>query len=219
MQRLAVACEQNGRDRHDMRVLLATKDQSAELIREAVQAGLHLCGENKVQELVKKSEAMKGDDVVWHFIGHLQTNKVKECISIATCVQSVDRNALVDELEKQCIALNKHLDIMVEVNTSGETSKEGCSPTEVDPLLEYIASKPRLHMRGFMTIGANTNVEATVRKCFATLRTIRDSAIQRELIPAHAIELSMGMTSDLEWAIAEGSTMIRVGSGIFGSRS
>jgi len=218
MQRLAVACELNGRDRSEMRVLLATKDQPAERVREAINAGLHLCGENKVQELQKKAESMKDDDVVWHFIGHLQTNKVKDCLETAVCVQSVDRVSLIDELEKQCIALNRHLDIMIEVNTSGETSKFGCAPNEVDGLLEHLASKPRLHVRGFMTIGANTTVETKVRECFALLRTIRDGAMHRELIPQSAIELSMGMSSDLEWAVAEGSTMIRVGSAIFGSR-
>lgn len=219
MQRIAVSCELTGRELQDMRVLLATKDQSAEAVRQAVRAGLHLCGENKVQDLVKKAREMAADDVVWHFIGHLQTNKVKDCLDVATCIQSVDRIPLVEELEKQCVNLNRHVDVMLEVNTSGEASKFGCKPEEVDAIIESIQSRPRIHIRGFMTIGALSSDEATVRKCFGLLRSIRDSAIQRGLIPETAFELSMGMSHDLEWAIAEGSTMIRVGSAIFGDRA
>ncbi|GMV52788.1 MAG: YggS family pyridoxal phosphate-dependent enzyme [Chlorobi bacterium] len=218
MQRLHIACEQNNRDIGEMRILLATKDQTPEQISEAVGAGLHLCGENKVQELKEKAAQLKNVDVVWHFIGHLQTNKVMDCVQIVNCVQSVDRASLVDELEKACVQLNRHLDVMVEVNTSGEVSKHGCSPAEVDALLTRIASAKRLHVRGFMTVGALSTSEKTVRKGFAQLRQIRDSAIERKLIPETALELSMGMSADLEWAVAEGSTLIRVGSAIFGGR-
>ena len=218
MQRLLVACEHNHRDIGDMRVLLATKDQSPELIRTAVNAGLHLCGENKVQELLPKAAALHDADVVWHFIGGLQTNKVKDCISVVTCVQSVDRISLVDELEKQCQAVNRHLDIMVEVNTSNEESKHGANPVDVVALLEHIQTTKRLHVRGFMTVGATSTNETIVRKGFAQLRMIRDSALHQGLIPASAGELSMGMSTDLEWAVAEGSTLIRVGSAIFGER-
>ena len=100
MQRLHIACEQNNRDIGEMRILLATKDQTPEQISEAVGAGLHLCGENKVQELKEKAAQLKNVDVVWHFIGHLQTNKVMDCVQIVNCVQSVDRASLVDELER-----------------------------------------------------------------------------------------------------------------------
>ncbi|MBI2793922.1 MAG: YggS family pyridoxal phosphate-dependent enzyme [Ignavibacteria bacterium] len=140
-------------------------------------------------------------------------------LSVATCIQSVDRIPLAEEIAKHCLSLNQHIDVMVEVNTSGEESKFGCKPEEVDAILESVQAKTRLHVRGFMTIGALSTDEATVRKCFSTLRSIRDSAIQRGMIPSTAFELSMGMSHDLDWAIAEGSTMIRVGSAIFGSRS
>jgi pyridoxal phosphate enzyme (YggS family) len=155
---------------------------------------------------------------VWHFIGHLQSNKVKDCISAVQCVQSVDRPSLVEELQKQCVAVNRHLDIYVEVNTSGEASKTGCDPKDVDALLTLIGKQSRLHVRGFMTMGANTPNEKIVRAGFAQLRQIRDNAIERGLAPANAFELSMGMSNDLEWAIAEGSTMLRVGSAVFGDR-
>ena len=199
LQRLNVACEQNGRDLGDMRVLLATKEQSPEQIREAVSAGLHLMGENKVQELVPKAKDLEDVEVVWHFIGHLQTNKVKDCIDIVNTVQSVDRESLINELQKQCVKVNRHLDVYVEVNTSGEESKHGCKPADVNKILHKINECNRLHVRGFMTMGANTRDERTVRAGFAQLRQIRDDAIDAEIIPASAMELSMGMSGDLEW--------------------
>lgn len=217
MQRLHVACEQNGRDLADMRVLLATKGQTPETIREAVHAGLHLCGENKVQELVPKAAALADVDIVWHFIGSLQTNKAEDCVKVASCIQSVDRISLADELEKVCQKLQRHLDIMIEVNTSAEDTKHGAAPTEVDALLEHIKGLKRLHVRGFMTMGALSGTERRVRQGFASLREIRDKAIAQSLVPASAFELSMGMSTDLEWAVAEGSTMIRVGSAVFGN--
>ena len=219
LQRLNVACEQNGRELGDMRVCLATKEQTPETIREAIRAGLHLCGENKAQELVPKAKALAQEEVVWHFIGHLQTNKVKDIIEIVDTVQSVDRVALVVELQKQAARVNRHINVYVEVNTSGEESKHGCTPDEVNTILEAIAQSTRVHVRGFMTMGALSSDEATDRRGFALLRSIRDRAIEEGRVPASAIELSMGMSNDMEWAIAEGSTMIRVGSAIFGSRS
>ena len=219
LQRLNVACEQNGRDLSDMRVLLATKDQPPEAIRAAVEAGLHLMGENKVQEMVPKAKTLEGVEIVWHFIGQLQTNKVKDCIDIVDTVQSVDRESLIEELQKQCTRVNRHLNVYLEVNTSGEESKHGCQPTEVNKLLALINESSRLHIRGFMTMGANTPNEKIVRQGFALLRNIRDTAIADGRIPETAFELSMGMSNDLEWAVAEGSTMIRVGSAIFGDRS
>jgi PLP dependent protein len=219
LQRLNVACEQHGRDLSDMRVLLATKEQSPETIREAVAAGLHLMGENKVQELVPKAKALRDVEIVWHFIGHLQSNKVKDCIEIVDTVQSVDRESLIKELQKHCVRVNRHLNVYVEVNTSGEASKHGCTPKEVNKLLDLIGDANRLHVRGFMTMGALSTDERTVRAGFAMLREIRDKAISEGRIPESAFELSMGMSSDLEWAVAEGSTMIRVGSAIFGDGS
>lgn len=218
LQRMNVACNQNGRELGDMRVCLASKGQSPEVIKEAVANGLHLFGENKVQELMPKVEVLKDVEVVWHFIGHLQSNKVKDCITAVQCVQSVDRPSLVEELQKQCVAVNRHLDIYVEVNTSGESSKTGCAPQDVDALLELINKQSRLHVRGFMTMGANSPSEKIVRAGFAQLRQIRDSAIERGLAPSNAFELSMGMSNDLEWAIAEGSTMLRIGTAVFGDR-
>ena len=218
LQRLTVACEQSGRDVGEMRVCLATKEQDAETVRAAIRGGLHLCGENKAQELIPKAKALANEEVVWHFIGALQTNKVKDIISVVDTVQSVDRIALVDELQKQAAKVNRHINCYVEVNTSGEASKHGCKPEDVNKVLDAIAAVNRVHVRGFMTMGALSMSEVLVRKGFAQLREIREKALDEQRIPASAIELSMGMSNDLEWAVAEGSTMIRVGNAIFGGR-
>ena len=198
-----------------MRVLLATKGQTIERIREAINAGVHLCGENKVQEFVPKAVGLTDVEVLWHFIGHLQTNKVKDIIDHVETVQSLDRPSLIEELQKQCVRVNRHLDVYIEVNTSGEATKTGCKPMDVDALIEGLNGNNRLHLRGFMSMGALSTDESTVRRGFTTLRAIRDKALDTGSAPS-AFELSMGMSGDLEWAIAEGSTMIRVGSAIFG---
>lgn len=218
LQRLSVACAQADRDLSEMRVLLATKEQSVDTIRAAVNAGVHLCGENKVQDLVPKAKALTDVEILWHFIGTLQTNKVKDLIEHIDTVQSVDRPSLIAELQKQCVKINRHLDVYIEVNTSGEASKAGCSPKDVDSLIDGINECNRLHLRGFMTMGALSKQEAVVRAGFAKLRGIRDAALDSGKAPS-AFELSMGMSGDIEWAVSEGSTMIRVGSAIFGSRS
>lgn len=219
LKRIHDACFASGRDPQRVRLLLATKTVAPEVLRDVHALGGHLFGENRVQEALPKYAALRDLDVEWHFIGHLQTNKVKDALSFATCVQSVDRPSLITALQQEAAKRNHVLNVMVEVNTSGEKSKAGCRPDDVQSILAALSLTPNLCVTGFMTIGANTEDEQTVRACFALLRTIRDMAIASGSAPATAVELSMGMSSDLEWAIAEGSTMVRVGSAVFGYRT
>lgn len=217
-ERIAKACALAGRDAGDVRLMLATKTVHPERLRQAIACGEYLFGENRVQELAGKAQALADVHVEWHMIGHLQTNKVKAALEVATCIQSVDRLSLVQELHRQCERLGRMANILVEVNVSGEASKHGCAPANVDALLEAIAALPTLRVGGFMTIGANTDDERVVRHGFSQLRRIAHDARSRGLVPASATVLSMGMSSDMEWAIAEGSTMVRVGSAVFGER-
>lgn len=205
-------------DRHhgDAKLMLATKMQTVQTLRYTVGLGEHLFGENKVQELVPKVTELYDLPITWHFIGHLQTNKVKDVVGRAVCVQSVDRPSLVEALQKECAKRDVHIDVMLEVNTSFEDSKHGSHPNDVARLVDVIAECPLLRVTGYMTIGANVDDERTVRKGFDMLRAIRDRYLP--VMPA-AKELSMGMSHDLEWAIAEGSTIVRVGTAIFGARS
>lgn len=218
-RRILDACVRCGRDPETVTLVLATKTVDSERLREAYAAGATCFGENRVQEALPKYDDLLDLDIEWHFIGHLQTNKVRDVLKFATCIQSVDRISLVDELEAECERRGEGVDILVEVNASGEESKHGCAVADVDELLEYIQEKQWLNVRGFMTIGAMSDDEAVVRASFARLRGIRDRALAQGLVPSDAVHLSMGMSGDLELAIEEGSTMVRVGSAIFGERT
>ncbi|MBU3740927.1 MAG: YggS family pyridoxal phosphate-dependent enzyme [Candidatus Kapabacteria bacterium] len=218
-RRINDACMRCGRDPETVTLVLATKTVDSERLREAYEVGATAFGENRVQEALPKYDELLDLDIEWHFIGHLQTNKVRDVLKFATCIQSVDRQSLVDELDAECERRGEGVDILVEVNASGEASKHGCAVDAVDELLEYIQEREWLNVRGFMTIGAMSDDETVVRASFARLRAIRDRAIARGLVPSDAVHLSMGMSSDLDIAIEEGSTMVRVGSAIFGERT
>ena len=195
--------------------MLATKTQSDETLRTVYGLGEQLFGENRVQELVPKTDALRDLDITWHFIGHLQTNKVRDVIGRVQCIQSVDRPSLVDAIASECIKRSATMDVMIEVNTSFESSKHGCHPGEAEQLIELVSTHPSLRIVGFMTIGALSEDERIVRRGFSMLRDIRD---RFDASHGTKSELSMGMSHDLEWAIAEGSTIVRVGTAVFGER-
>lgn len=214
-EQIRAAAEAVGRNPDDVRLMLATKTQSIETLRETVRAGESFFGENRVQELVPKVDALTDQNIVWHFIGHLQTNKVRDVVGRASCIQSIDRVSLADEVQRICEKRGTTIDVMIEVNTSGEASKHGIAPSNVWSLIEHVRLCTALRIVGFMTIGALSDDEAAVRRCFVTLREIRDSYDAEH---GTRSELSMGMSSDLAWAIAEGSTIVRVGTAVFGER-
>lgn len=214
-QRMEAALDRAGRRPEATKLMLATKTQSVETLREAVTCGELFFGENRVQELMPKTDDLADLPIVWHFIGHLQTNKVKDVLGRVTCIQSVDRPSLIQALHSECVKRQTAIDVMVEVNTSFEESKHGVHPDRVETLLDELANYPTLKVTGFMTIGANTDDERIVRTGFEMLREIRDAYDKSH---GTVSELSMGMSHDLEWAIAEGSTIVRVGSAVFGER-
>lgn len=198
--------------------MLATKTVAPERLREVAALGATLFGENRVQEALPKQVTLADLGATWHMIGHLQTNKVRDALRFAVCVQSVDRPSLVQALQTEGERLDRTVDIHVEVNVSGEAGKHGCRPDDLAALLDDIAGRSHLRVRGLMTIGALSDDETHVRKGFALLRDLRDKALASNRIPADATALSMGMSTDLDWAIAEGSTLVRVGSAVFGAR-
>lgn len=214
--RLRLAIESCSRTADAARLMLATKTQSVETLRTVALLGEHLFGENRVQELVPKTAALADLPIEWHFIGHLQTNKVRDVIGRVQCIQSVDRPSLVDAIASECSKRNTTVDVMIEVNTSFEPSKHGCHPDAVEALIDMVESHDRLRIAGFMTIGALSDDESVVRKGFAMLRQIRD---RFDAARGTRSELSMGMSHDLEWAVAEGSTVVRVGTAVFGART
>lgn len=201
------------------RLLLATKTVPASLVRTAIRAGVDLIGENRVQELVAKGPELVGFPVEIHLIGHLQGNKVNPALRWASCIQSVDSLEIAARLAERSADADRLLDVLIQVNVSGEESKYGAPPPTVGELATAVAALPGLRLRGFMTIGANSPDPGLVRAGFARLRELRDTVVgSGEPGTAQATELSMGMSGDLEPAIAEGSTIVRIGTAVFGAR-
>lgn len=216
--RIAGAAQRSGRAADAVRLVLVTKTVAPERILEAVREGQTDLGENKVQEGQKKAAALAGEPVRWSMIGHLQSNKVRHVLEFASEVQSVDRLSLAIELEKRLQTLGKSLDVLVQVNTSGEASKYGLPPEEVPAFLKELTAFSTLRPKGFMTLARFTPDEAEVRRCFRVLRAIRDRAQDEAPQGAALADLSMGMSGDYETAIEEGATIVRIGQAVFGPR-
>ena len=216
-ERMSAACERAGRSPDSVRLLLATKTVEPERIRVAIEAGERLVAENRVQEVRPKFEALADLDYERHFIGHLQSNKVNALIPYISCLQTLDRLSLARKLNNRLEREGETLEVLIQVNTSGEETKAGLEPDEVEPFIRTVAGLEALRIRGLMTIGLNAEPE-TARASLASLREIADRIREQNIDRVRMEELSMGMTGDLEVAIEEGSTIVRVGSAIFGAR-
>ena len=218
--RIAQACNNAGRSREEVKLLLASKTVDASRIQTVIDQGYTLLGENKIQEAMAKHEPLKIQPIDWHFIGHLQTNKVKFITQFADVVQSIDRLRLATKLQNRLVYDNREsMDIYIQVNTSFEASKFGVSPDKALELIKQVSELPNLNIKGLMTIGILSSKDDKVRDCFKLLKEIQLKAQELSLPNASFKELSMGMSNDLELAIEEGSTMIRVGTAIFGKRA
>lgn len=217
-ERIESACAKAGRRPEEVRLLLATKTVPVDRIRAAVEAGGTLLGENRVQELQEKAPKLADSGAEWHFIGHLQTNKVRHVVRYAMCIHSVDRLRLGRRLHNRLTSENKRIDILVQVNTSYEKSKFGVAPEEALGLVEELAQLDALRIKGLMTIGKFGAGETETRRCFERLREIQQKVAARRLPGVEMDVLSMGMSGDLEWAVEEGATMVRVGTAVFGER-
>ncbi|MCI9889052.1 YggS family pyridoxal phosphate-dependent enzyme [Micrococcales bacterium 31B] len=203
-----------------VRLLVATKTQSAAAIRELLATGHTLIGENRVQEVTAKAADLASMPHEQHLIGPLQSNKINAVLPHVACVQTVDTLRLAEAIAQRLPTARggRPLDVMVQVNVSGEPSKSGCEPDAAVALARSVAGLPGLRVTGLMTIGLNAGDEAAVRSGFARLRRLRDECAAVGGGLASCVELSMGMSGDLEWAIAEGATIVRVGTAIFGPR-
>jgi len=218
--RLAAAAASAGRPSDDVQLLLASKTMPVPVVRAAVLAGARLLGENRVQELVAKAPELADLAPTWHVIGPLQSNKVNAALRWATRVQSVATLDLAERLSRRCEAVDRDLEVMVQVNVSGEPTKSGVAPEVALDLATAVAALPRLHLSGLMTIGAHSEDAGLVRAGYARLRELRDALVASGAPgTGGAAELSMGMSGDLELAVAEGATVVRIGSAVFGPRS
>ena len=218
MKRIQTACKKAGRDPKEVQLLLATKTVEPERILQAFSCGCTLIGENKIQELRDKYEALSVVPHTAHFIGHLQSNKIKEVVQYAQCIQSIDNLDTAQKLEQRLAQEGRNLDVLVQVNTSAEKSKCGCVPEDADLLVKAIAALPHITIRGFMTIGLFSGEEEKVRACFRRLKQVQKRVAAMGLPNVSTDILSMGMSGDLEIAIEEGSTMLRIGTAVFGER-
>lgn len=217
-QRIVLACEHAQRNANSVILLPVSKTFDASVMREAVALGLHRFGENRLQEIAQKAPELSDCDVQWVVIGSVQTNKAKEVAKYATELQSLDRIELALALDKRLQDNGRTLDVLVQVKTSPEESKSGLAPELLEGFLREIAQLPTLRVKGLMTMAILSDDTQAVRECFIKLRLLRD-AMQALAIEGISLErLSMGMSSDFEIAIEEGSTEIRVGSALFGSR-
>lgn len=218
-KRIAEAAIGVDRNPDEVKLLLATKTVSAENIKIAFEAGEHLIGENKAQEIKSKFDDLLNITHQKHFIGHLQTNKIKELLRYdVTCIQSIDRLDLAEKLQARLAFDKKQMDVFIQVNTSNEKSKFGIAPERAIELTKQVAELPNIHIKGLMTIGLFSAEEAKVRVCFKLLKELQQQIAALNLQGVAMNELSMGMSHDLEFAIEEGSTMVRVGTAIFGKR-
>ena len=217
--RIARAAARAGRDPRSVRLLPVSKTVAEDRLRNAVAAGYHRLGENKVQEAKRKSENLADLDVSWAVVGHLQTNKARDVAAFAAEFQALDSLRLAEALDRRLQAAGRSLDVFVQVNTSGEESKYGLSPDEVPAFLAALPRFETLRVQGLMTLALFSSDLERVRACFVRLRTLRDRARDTDPDLIGPGELSMGMSGDFAEAIAEGATLVRVGTAIFGSRS
>ncbi|WP_159623609.1 YggS family pyridoxal phosphate-dependent enzyme [Ruania rhizosphaerae] len=217
--RIANAAQEAGRDPAEVQLLLAVKRVESARIREALTAGATLIGQNRAQELVATEPDLVDVPHETHFIGHLQSNKVNQVMRWADCVQSVDSAKIAQRLDRAAATRGRDLDVFVQVNTSGEETKAGVPPENAGELAAVVGSLEHLHLRGLMTIGANSPDPGEVSASYTALAQVRDAVVgSGEPGTSEAHELSMGMSGDLELAIAAGATMVRVGTGVFGAR-
>lgn len=217
-KRIQAACDRAGKKREEVTLIAVSKTKPVETLQEAYDLGVRIFGENKVQELTAKYEALP-KDIHWHMIGHLQTNKVKYIIDKAELIHSVDSLKLAETIEKEAAKHDLIADILVEVNVAEEESKFGMKMEEVIPFVEKVSAFPHVRVRGLMTIAPFVEDPEENRSIFADLHKLYIDIKKKNHDNDTVSVLSMGMTNDYEVAIEEGATMVRIGTGIFGARN
>lgn len=214
-QRIRAACERAGRDPDSVTLLAVSKTHPPETIREAADCGLLLFGENKVQEARAKIPLCPGK-CRWHFIGHLQSNKVRDAVELFEMIQGVDSLNLAREINKRCEQASKRMPILLEVNVAGEASKFGYKPEQLLAELNELNTLPKIEIHGLMTIPPYTTDPEKARPYFRRVRELRMDC--EKILGASLPHLSMGMSDDFEIAVEEGATMVRIGTALFGPR-
>lgn len=214
---IIAACQRAGRSPEEVRLIAVSKTKPASAIEQAALAGQKIFGESYVQEFLDKADQVQVP-VDWHFIGHLQSNKVKYLRGRTAMIHSVDRLSLSEEIERQWARLGRSVDVLVQVNLGDETSKSGCRPDEAADLVRALAALPHLRVRGLMTLPPYFDDPEEVRPFFRGLRDLADRIGALKIPGIRMDELSMGMSHDFPVAVEEGATLVRIGTAIFGER-
>ena len=212
-ERIVAACDRSNRNPDEITIIAVTKYVTIERTNEALEAGIDNLGENRTEGFFNKYEAI-GNHAKWHFIGTLQSRKVKEIIHEATAIHSLDRKSIAKEIEKRA---DDVVDCFVQVNVSGEASKHGLQPEETADFIEQLEAYPKVRIVGLMTMAPHVDDEDELRRVFRQLRALRDDVKRRKLPHAPCEGLSMGMSNDFEIAIEEGATHIRIGTQLVGA--
>jgi len=207
------AAERCAREAAEVRLVAVTKTRPIELIRPLMELGLNIIGENRVQEARQKFPHLEDLGFKRHLVGHLQTNKAKHAVELFDCIHSIDSPRVAAAVNRRCEQADKNLDILLEVNVSGEEAKYGLSPEQVEPLALQIEALPRLNLIGLMTMAPLVDDPEAARPVFQGLRRLRDQLNDKGF--SNIRHLSMGMTQDYQVAVEEGATMVRIGSAIF----
>lgn len=216
--RVKAACDRAGRSYGSVTLIAVSKTKPVRLVEQAYEYGIRQFGENKAQEMKEKYEILP-KNIEWHFIGHLQTNKIKYVLGRATLIHSVDSLHLAEAIEAECVKKGLEADVLVEVNVAQEETKSGIKTEEAEELIKDIARLPHVHVKGLMTIAPFVENAGNNRMIFRTLKELSVDIAGKNIDNVSMNILSMGMTNDYEVAIEEGATHIRVGTAIFGERN
>ena len=215
VRQAAINC---GRNPEDVKLMAVTKTVVPELVNESIENGICLLGENRAQELLEKYDSYQKDGVDIHFIGHLQTNKVRQIIDKVSMIHSVDSLRLAEEINRQAEKIEKTMDILIEVNIGEEESKSGVLVSALEKLLTEIAKLPRIHVKGLMCIPPNSKIEEENAHYFAKMQKVFIDMKQKNMDNINMSILSMGMSNDYKIAIQYGSNIVRIGTALYGSR-
>lgn len=217
-KRIQKACEKARRSSDDIQLIAISKTKPVNDIEQALECGQIHFGENRAKELQDKMETIKNDEIQWHMVGALQTNKIKYMVERVNWIDSVPKKKTLKEIEKRATRINRIINVLIQVNISGEQQKSGCEPDDLKVLLNYAHPLNHLKVRGLMGMATFTGNETVIRDEFKLLKDLFEEHKANNEGAAQLEELSMGMTNDMEIAIEEGSTMVRVGRAIFGER-
>jgi PLP dependent protein len=216
--KISEACHRSGRDISEVTLIAVSKTFSPENIREVVHEGIFNIGESYVQELTSKREQLQDEPIRWHFVGPLQRNKVKYLVDFVGLIHSVESLRVCQEIEKRASRIERPIELFIEVNTSGEPQKHGIEPDEAPELFKEFTVFDHVLVRGLMTMAPYADDPEKARPSFRLLREIKQRLLDEGVPEIQLQHLSMGMSNDFEVAIEEGSTMVRIGSSIFGER-